>query len=96
MNEDEKKYVIYNGVKVVDWWPQKIETAQQTTTCILNGKGFERLRYGSESEDWGADRHPCGDCAVLKMQFHVEGCDIEECPSCGDQMISCDCDRPEN
>jgi len=66
---DDKKFVIYNGVRVVDYWPQEIELAQQFPTIVLNGKEYTRIKYGAEAYDWGADNHPCGDCAVLKGQF---------------------------
>ena len=90
MKEDDK-YVIYNGVKMVEWWPAKIEEAQKITTIILKGKEYTRIIYGSESDDWGADDHACGDCGVLKGQYHAESCDIEECPCCHGQIFSCDC-----
>jgi hypothetical protein len=74
----------------------KIRTArvagvQQKATCWKNGKEFERIRYGTEDHDWGANNHPCGDCGVEKSEFHAPGCDVERCPSCGGQMIGCDC-----
>ena len=33
----------------------------------------------------------CHDCAVEEGQQHQPGCDWEECPFCGWQLISCDC-----
>lgn len=54
--------------------------------------GFHsRIRYGSEKDDWGAEKVPCHDCRVIKGEFHVPSCDVEECPVCGDQLSSCDC-----
>ena len=53
-----------------------------------------RLRLGSESADWWLDREPdteCHDCAVINGQFHHVGCDMEQCPNCQGQLLSCDC-----
>lgn len=35
--------------------------------------------------------HGCGDCAVAEGELHERGCDMERCPFCGHQLISCDC-----
>jgi hypothetical protein len=33
----------------------------------------------------------CHDCNCLEGEFHQPGCDMERCPFCGGQLISCDC-----
>jgi hypothetical protein len=35
----------------------------------------------------------CPDCGVEAGQVHRSGCDIEQCPYCGGQLISCICRR---
>ena len=40
------------------------------------------------------DRNPrCHDCNILNKEGHLHhgGCDVERCPACGNQLISCGC-----
>jgi hypothetical protein len=65
-------------------------------TYWINGREYVRVAYGDESSDWGADKYPCGDCGVEKGQFHRPWCDIERCPACDRQHISCACEWDED
>src|SRR5581483_5546310 len=83
------------GMRVVASWPDQLKAAQEVATYQIGGKTYARLAYGDEGEDWGADSRPCHDCAAIKGQFHVPGCDVERCPKCKGQSISCDCAEDE-
>jgi hypothetical protein len=33
----------------------------------------------------------CHDCGIKHDGFHHYGCNVERCPACGGQLISCEC-----
>lgn len=39
----------------------------------------------------GKDVYVCHDCSAVEGEYHVWGCDMERCPICLGQLISCDC-----
>jgi len=82
---------VYRGVEMIAGWPDRIRESQAVRTIDKGGRDHPRVRYGDESDDWGADRGPCHDCAVVKGEFHVVGCDVERCPVCDGQAIGCEC-----
>lgn len=93
------EYVSYNGQRVIKEWPQRIREAQHATYYELADGDYDRLRFGEEPQNLNAfpayAESPCHDCAVVKGPFHVPDCDVEECPRCGGQMITCGCELGE-
>jgi hypothetical protein len=66
--------------------------SKKTRTCTGNkvvkfpdGEKLPAMPYISD------DNSRCGDCYVAPGGFHHPGCDMEDCPRCGGQLISCGC-----
>lgn len=79
------------------YWQSQIDEAQEITDYEIDGKSYARIPYGQECADLAgiAKERPCHDCAVKEGQLHVIGCDVEVCPKCKGQVISCDCGSDE-
>jgi hypothetical protein len=86
-----REFVTYHGEQVYRELPAEIIAAQSDTAIELHGKTFNRTRYSDEIL-WHSGLNPfCGDCSVSPGQIHLESCDIEECPRCFGQLLSCGC-----
>lgn len=92
--------IVHNGREVSADWPEKIAQAQTEREYRIAGANYARVPYGDEGRACGAGmdlgRLACHDCAVEKGQLHVPGCDVEECPRCCGQAISCPCEDDED
>jgi hypothetical protein len=60
---------------------------------VFEGQAYERRAAGPR--DLGPQGR-CGDCGVTEGGLHHYGCDLEDCPSCGWQLLSCACGRDED
>lgn len=57
---------------------------------VLRGERFERSRQVRQPRGRNGR---CGDCGIRKDGFHHLGCDLEQCPRCRGQLLSCGCCR---
>lgn len=59
----------------------------------INGKSYPRIPMGGQGDlAYGQPKGTrCGDCGAAMGAFHHWGCDLERCPVCGRQLLSCDC-----
>jgi hypothetical protein len=74
--------VTYNGVAMDEAWSRRIVESQKQSHYTAGGVAYPRIRYGSETAAPGG-QSPCGNCFVIKGQFHVTSeCEFEQCPKC--------------
>jgi hypothetical protein len=89
--ELSRKYVFYRDYEMTSDWPEKIRRAQLETIYVIGGREYPRVPYGCELPNWNAQMFHCHDCGIIEGELHVPGCDVEKCPACRGQAISCSC-----
>jgi hypothetical protein len=71
------------------------EKVSCVSTSVLTNSGVcVPIRYGEERR-FPMKSANCGDCGAPRGGFHHRGCDLERCPRCSGQLISCGCDETE-
>jgi hypothetical protein len=73
---------------------QEMRTTHSCRPALIEigGRLYKRITWGKETRF--GPRNPdfaCGCCGAPPGGIHHRGCDVEECPSCRRQGISCDC-----
>lgn len=62
----------------------------------FKNKKYRRIRFGEiddMSSKFNIDANAtCGDCGCHVGGLHHWGCDMETCPVCKQQLLSCECD----
>jgi len=82
-----------NGKECADGWGQRLAGDQLVLSLEdADGEMHSRIPYGPIGDGFGDGVRICHDCAANPGQFHALGCDMERCPICGGQLISCSCD----
>lgn len=70
---------------------QEMLTADGCTLkhILCDDKKVRRQKVGAEG--WYSSGQRCGDCGAKYGHYHHPNCDVERCPICGSQLISCGC-----
>jgi hypothetical protein len=79
---------------ICQWCGQEMRERVGCTVAVFDhfedGIVRDRIRWPATESRW------CGDCDCPPGSFHHPGCDMEICPDCGLQALSCGCPVEED
>ena len=64
---------------------------KEATGCTYDKIMHKGLIYNRSTYHFDEPDGKCNDCGAHHGKFHHPGCDVERCPICGGQLISCSC-----
>jgi hypothetical protein len=70
---------------------REVAEAQARHAYRIAGQPLPRVPFGGERGGTAQAAARCADCGAARGEFHVPGCEHEQCPACGGSVISCDC-----
>ena len=89
MADAEKKFMEAGGAQCEICNQHMLKANGCNMTKIkIHGKIFKRIPVSTNDVDLSGK---CGDCGATVGYYHHFLCDMEICPKCGLQMLSCDC-----
>jgi len=72
-----------------DYCKQEMKEADSCTFPYLVDKN--QMHYQRSRAHFNEPSGRCGDCGIKHGGIHHYGCDVERCPKCGYQLITCRC-----
>ena len=77
---------------ICEWCSQEM-LDPTVTTCLANQFVAypDGSRLPSSTDHFDEPSGRCHDCNIAHGGYHHPDCDVERCPRCGGQLLSCGC-----